>query len=81
MFLAFRGRQEHLIPTYGSKVMIVFVPSVQISDVIDLSSCLLNYDYDNGRFRVFTQLGYCRNFYNLSRMIKNALIGVVDQKL
>lgn len=61
--------------------MIVLVSAVQNSDVIDLSSCLLKYDYDNGIFRVFTQLGYCRNFYNLSRMLKNALIGVVDQKL
>ena len=61
--------------------MIVLVSAVQNSDAIDLSSCLLKYDYDNGIFRVFTPLGYCRYFYNLSIMLKNALIGVVDQKL
>ena len=81
MFLYFRGRQEHPIPTYGSKVMVVLVSAVQNSDAINLSRYLLKYDIVNGGFRVFTQLGCCREFYILSRLLKNALFGVVEQKL
>ena len=79
MFLDFRGRQEHINPTFESKVMIVFVPAVQNSDEFDLLNCLLNYIDVRGKFRVSTQLSYFIKFHNLSRMIRKALIGVVDQ--
>ena len=63
------------------KSYVSFYLAVQIYDQFNLSFCLLKYVHIRSKFRVSTQLVSFSKFHNLSRMLKNSLIGIVDQQL